>query len=397
MPMTFGLTGMDPATESALKAAFADANARVGGHWQLLPETQAEYVVVDMDSMYGPMSWLRLHAAGKTVVGMTSAPRTQTDYRLAHPFDGHSVANLLKTIAGSTEQAPAEDDAPDDPSAEPALADDTTPVLSDNAPAGLTPAPQPQDSLPEEQPRAVDEESTPPPEPTAAVTGQDEPARAPTKEPPSAAAGQVVPPAPTIEPPAPPPEAELPEPRTLTEWLAAGRLTGRLRFERDGTVLLIDAAQRRYHGPTTLKPLAPHVTGEVSEDDFTELDEHAWASESAVLGEPMPLGRMVWFAALLGGQGTLAAGFDPDGRFRMLKWPQTEREYPKHFRIATVMMKGPATLEEIAAASGVPEANVTDFVNANLATGFADIEHPPEPEPEPPAKSGGLFGRLRKR
>ena len=75
MSLTFGLTGMDPATETSLKAAFTEANARLGGSWQLLPETQADYIVVDMDSMYGPMSWLRLHAAGKTVIGLTSAPR----------------------------------------------------------------------------------------------------------------------------------------------------------------------------------------------------------------------------------------------------------------------------------------------------------------------------------
>ncbi len=60
------------------------------------------------------------------------------------------------------------------------------------------------------------------------------------------------------------------------------------------------------------------------------------------------------------------------------------------------MMKGPATVAEIAEASGVPEADVTDFVNANLATGFADIERPPEPEPES-TRASGLFGRLRGR
>ena len=64
MPLTIGLAGMDPATETALRAAFLEANQRLGEHWQLLPETQADHIVVDMDSMYGPMSWLRLHASG---------------------------------------------------------------------------------------------------------------------------------------------------------------------------------------------------------------------------------------------------------------------------------------------------------------------------------------------
>src|SRR3546814_9343098 len=84
---TLGMTGMDPATEGALKAAFDQANARLGKHWQLLPEAEARFVVVDMDSMYGPMSWLRLHAAGKQVIGLTSAKRTQTAFHLPRPFD----------------------------------------------------------------------------------------------------------------------------------------------------------------------------------------------------------------------------------------------------------------------------------------------------------------------
>jgi hypothetical protein len=89
-------------------------------------------------------------------------------------------------------------------------------------------------------------------------------------------------------------------------------------------------------------------------------------------------------------------GFPEDAQYRLTKWPQTEREFPRHFRIATAMMKGPATLGEIAEASGVPVSDVADFVNANLATGFAEQYVEPEPEPEPQQK-GGLFGRLRGR
>ena len=106
MPLTFGLTGMDPATESALKAAFTEANARGGNRWQLLPETEADFVVVDMDSMYGPMSWLRLHAAGKRVIGLTSVARTQTDFRLERPFDSASVAALLQQLDAGAPVAP---------------------------------------------------------------------------------------------------------------------------------------------------------------------------------------------------------------------------------------------------------------------------------------------------
>jgi hypothetical protein len=178
--------------------------------------------------------------------------------------------------------------------------------------------------------------------------------------------------------------------------LLSGRLKGHLRFDRNGTPLLIDAVQRNYHGPATLKALAGHFAGEVTLADFEPLDEAAWASQCAAVGEAQPLSRLSWYGALLAGHGTLAAGHDPEGRYRLLKWPQTEREFPKHFRIATAMMKGPATLTEIAEASGVPLADVTDFVNASLATRFAEPHQEPEPEAEPP-KAGSLFGRLRGR
>ena len=105
MRPTLGLTGMDPVTESALQAAFADANARVGGHWQLLTDAEADFVVVDMDSMYGPMSWLRLHGAGKTVIGLTSASRVQTEYRLGKPFGGNELRALLQQLDSGTPEA----------------------------------------------------------------------------------------------------------------------------------------------------------------------------------------------------------------------------------------------------------------------------------------------------
>lgn len=386
MPLTFGLTGMDPATESALKAAFTEANERIGGGWQLLPETQAEYVVVDMDSLYGPMSWLRLHAAGKTVIGLTSAPRTQADHHLLQPFDANSVSRLLQELDSSP-------GAPRPSGAETAATGPDT-----RHPAGLTPAPQPQDLLPEEQPSPGDEEEAAPAEPTAVAASHDEPVAVDPREPPSAAVAKIVPPAPTIEPRKPAAAAPVAkEPSTLIEWLASGRLKGRVRFEREGKPLLIDIGRREYFGPPLLKPLTAHMKGTVSAEDFEPVtDEAQWKSQTASLGDAQPLMRLVWFGNLLDGEGKLVDGFDPEARFQMLKWPQTEREYPKHFRIASAMMKGPATLAEISEASGVPVADVTDFVNANLATGFADVEHIPEPEPEP-TKSTSLFGRLRGR
>lgn len=405
MALTFGFTGMDPATEAALRAAFEAANKRVGGIWQLVPDSEADHVLVDMDSMYGPMSWLRLHGAGKTVIGLTSAPRTQTHFRLSHPFDVDSVTALLQEIAGGVAVVA--------PTSVNAAAQ--TPAQPMAAPAGSTPAPQPQDRLPEELPLRMDEEVRAPSEPSAAVPTSS-PVQVDDREPPSAAAGRTVPAAPSIDvsaaaapvapivdvpqPSAPipvaPPKRVVVEPANVAEWLGSGRVRGRVRFERAGQVLLIDADAREYHGPASLKPLATALTGNTTLDDFKPVPGADWAAASTQAGAAQPLPRLLWYAALIAGQGELMPGFEVDGRYRMLKWPQTEREFPKHFRVATAMMKGPSTLTEIADASGVPLVDVTDFVNANLATGFAEPYREPEPEPES-TRTGGLFGRLRGR
>ena len=374
MRLTLGLTGMDPTTESALQAAFHSANGRLGGRWELAPDTEADYVIVDMDSMYGPMSWLRLHAAGKSVVALTAAQRTQADFRLGQPFDANSLGNLLRDIA-SQAGVPIEVAAAAAPAA---------PV----APVATPPSPIPAPAAPSQPAPTVAAEPVAVAAPVPAPAPTPAPARVEAAEP----APSLPEPAEAAPAPAPTAIAE----GSLLDWLANDRLRGRVRLRSVADGLLIDLDQRVYHGPSGLKPLAAHFEGRLESSEFAPVDANTWATESARLGAAMPLARLVWFGNLLVGKGALAPEHDPGRRYLMVKWPQTEREYPKHFRIATVMMKGPALLAEIAEASGVSLAEVADFVNANLATGFAEAER--EPEPVDPAKAGsGLFGRLRGR
>jgi hypothetical protein len=58
-------------------------------------------------------------------------------------------------------------------------------------------------------------------------------------------------------------------------------------------------------------------------------------------------------------------------------------------------MKGPATLAEIAGASGVSFQEVADFVNASLITGYAELVSDAPTEPVEQSKPTGLFGRRR--
>ncbi|SDY33256.1 hypothetical protein SAMN04487939_101874 [Lysobacter sp. yr284] len=404
MPLTLGLTGMDPATESALQTAFKVANTRLGSRWSLVPEQQADFVVVDMDSMYGPMSWLRLHAAGKSVIALTAAQRTQADFLLGHPFSADTIAELLGEIAGQNGEplpavaaAPKAVEIPQQPRTDPtaALPDVVVELLQTDLAQAKAAAP------------AAAAAAAAPAETTAAPVAPPAPVApaAPVAAPAVAAAPAT--PAPAA-PATPAPAAPAPGPVApaavagitargdgLLDWLVAGRLRGLLRVGSGEERLLIDADQRRYHGPAALKPLAGLFERGFASSEFELLPAAQWDAAAAQLGAPMPLARLVWFGNLLAGRGRLAPGHDPARRYRMTKWPQTEREYPKHFRIATVMMKGLSHLSEIAEASGVSEAEVADFINANLATGFAEPEGDPPPAEQ--AKSGGLFGRLRGR
>ena len=355
MALTLGTTGMDSSTQAEVMTAFKAANADLGGHWTLVADDNADYVVVDMDSLYGPMSWLRLHAAGRRVIGLTSVEKSQTDYRLMRPINANDFAVLLSEIAR---------DAPADEAK-------TVPVHS-------TPAPAPSDNMPHAQALPDDEE-------------EDSPAEAP------AMASKPVPPS-QPERRAAPAQA-LPPERPLAAWLVDNGLERRVRLQRgDAPVLLIDPRSKVYHGPATLKPLAACFEGNLVIEDFETPDAAAWEAEAAKLGDAQPLARLQWLGGLLAGAGELLPGNDPTGHYRLTKWPQTEREYPKHFRIATAMMKGPSTLDEVTAASGVDRAEIADFINANLATGYAEQVLPSAPEPEPTTKpSTGLFGRMRGR
>ena len=374
MSLTLGLTGMDQPTELALKAAFSDASIRVRG-WSMVAEADADFIIVDMDSMYGPMSWLRLHAAGKRVIGLTSAPRTQADFRLPRPFDGHQLAQVLGEIGG----APAAQEPEPAPVRAP-----PTPVAAAPEPA-RAPVPPPAPVLPPAPVAA----SPPPPAPPAPTPPPPAPeAPAPVAAAPAAAVAADA----DIEPPVPSTRST-----AFAHWLRPGALTGRARYQSGkAPELLIDFSQRQYYGPATLKPLAEYFVATLGLRDFEQLDDRAWQSAIAALGAPLPLNRLQWFGGLLAGEGKLLPGYNPEGRFILGKWPETEREFPRHFRIATAMMRGPQTVAEIAAASNVPAADVVDFINANLATGFA--EQPGEGAPTGgDARSGGLFDRLRGR
>lgn len=367
MALTFGTTGMDRTTEGEVHAAFNTANASCGNVWTLVTDDSAEYVMVDLDSLYGPMSWLKLQGAGRKVIGLTSSSRSKTPYRLGRPIKATELAKLLSAIANGdpTGAADAEASAVQAAAAAPAPAE----------PAGL-----------------------------AAATEEDAQAQAPVVE---AFADAAVEPlaahaTTTPEPDDAQPDASAPSPLTLRGWLGTHSSEPRARvIAANGIVILIDKVAGVWHGPKELKTVAPCFSTEPGAITIEAPDDATWGAEVAKLGASQPLSRLKWLAGLLSGR-------QIHGAYQLRKWPQIEREYPRHFRIATLMMKIAGTAGEFAEAAGVPEEEVRDFINASLATGYAvnakaDAETPaPAAAPEPPASSrsgsgvGGLFGRRKK-
>jgi hypothetical protein len=335
---TLCISGFSRETEPGVRSAFEAANARLGGQWTLASENDASVVLIDLDSVAGYMIWLKARGAGKTTIGVSAGNRADTDHLINPPVQAEALAKVLDGVlhalpASAKLTGPA-------PSMPPLAA--ATEEAEIGRITGPAPTPPPPAPVPTPAPAPVPAPAAMPTEPAAVdparVTGSQAAFRA--------------------------------RPMRLVDILHSGSL-GMLKWQLpDAPLLVIDGASQTYLGGNALKPLLPYAEAAVKDGDLVSIDADEFAQHKARLGS-QPLSRLLWLAALAGGHGGILGGHDPNARYKLNKWPQTEREFPKHFRIATAMMKGPAKLTEIAEASGMTLAEVTDFVNASLATGYA--------------------------
>jgi hypothetical protein len=181
----------------------------------------------------------------------------------------------------------------------------------------------------------------------------------------------------------------------LRDYLRGNLLGGpaAISFD-DAPGLTLDPKEKVFHTPGRLSQLAPYC--------MLALPHSAWRPvTSAELGRvrteqpAQPYARLIWLDVLAHADGRLAKHLDPGGRYKLKGWPEIERDYPNHFRIATAMTE-PAKLNEIAAASGAPMDEVFALVNAYDAIGLIDVERRMPRHDSPAVRSGGLLARLRK-
>jgi hypothetical protein len=316
--LTLCLVGVDADTKALIESLLESQRSRLEARWRPAPYADANLLLIDADSVYGHMDWLKAQSSGRPAVALTGAPDAHDpEHRLRKPVTSADLVALLNRLGAHLAGSAA-------PASTPALADLVEPA-------------------------------------------------------------ELI-----LRPPPAPPELH------LTDLLAATpALTGPLRLAADGLpTLVLDAQARTWHSSATLKALSGWCTRALSPNEVRFVD--AGELPNAIAGLPgHPYARLQWLVHLLSGAGHLDASLDAGARYRLSRWPQSEREFPKHFRIATIMLKQASTLEEIAAQSGAEIGDVADFVNAYHALGFVEHDAPAE-RPADEVRRGGLFGRAKK-
>jgi len=208
---------------------------------------------------------------------------------------------------------------------------------------------------------------------------------------------------PTVETPEvePATEIEVVGPVNAAEALAWSLAQGTFSSARmltgpDGAELVVDPETNAYHfESTSLKPLAALLEQPASAwtPIYSEALKLARATHPA-----QSLERLRWYAGLIATPGILNRKLSRDERYKLSRWPETEREYPKHFRLAKEMVKEATTVDAIAAASGVAYEEVVDYVNASFAAGRIEAASAAKTgeAPAPSSRRERLIARLNK-
>jgi len=353
-PSSVFFTGMESSDAEQLTGLFQEINRRSGNRWTLAADADsAGVLVIDVDTLYGHMTWLRAQASGQIVVALTAGERADADHVLHRPVTPEAMRRLMHGLSGAPVRAHA----------------------AEHAPAAIEPTP------------AAAPAPTPAPAPAAAPAAPRVTASAPA---PAAASAPIASPAPAAPAPVKPVQ------RRLIDVILAGELAdGPHKLELPGQPpLVFDLGQKMFLCGNGIKVYLPHTQAVLALGAIKPVPSAEFATLRREIGEAQPLGRLLWLAAL-GGAGGEIPGAAAGARYRLGKWPQIEREFPKHFRLATAMMKGFQTPAELAEQSGVSVAEVNDFIAASLVSGHAEAEGAAGAEAAPGQK--GLLERLRAR
>jgi hypothetical protein len=327
---------------------------------------QADVVLIDVDSLYGHMDWLKAQSQGRKMICLTASSMGEQDVVIARPISVGGIKHALalsagddlgtggvKPVANNTPISTAPVRAARVTGEQPVVP--AVPVRSEVPAVAARRVTGEQATIPAVQPAAAAAAFSPPP---IRITGQQRvvPAAAPV------VAAEPMPLRPTAS--------------TLADFLLGEELDQPAMIARAGLpALVVDLVNDRYYGGLTLKPLLPYCQGRIERGEWKPVPEKDLAALRAG-GSGLPISRLLWLYTLGTSNGVaLLPGLDNNARFKLLKWPQIEREFPKHFRIATAMMKAPSLLTEVSEFAGAALGEVIDFVNAYAAIGVVCPEN----------------------
>lgn len=343
MAYKIALVGASPAEETEFRGLLATAAQRLRQSWEVSNERDADLVVVDVDSVFGHMAWLKANGAGKRTAAFTERDSArESDLLLGRPLSLEGLVKLLLMYNLPSGAAP--------PAA--AVAAAAPVAAAPAADAGYASEFSPGESRPQRPPPraeapAVEAPRPPPPRPAP----------------------------PPVAAPAPPPPAPVAAPReqSLADFITQSPLPGPAKLVTEGAPdLIVDpGSQSWYSSATGLRALAPHCARALTNADWQLLNAAEFAAAKGSTAA-QPYSRLLWFYTLNRSQGELLPGLDRIARFKLARYPQSEREFAKHFRIGTFMMKDYASLEDIAEASGAALNDVIDYVNAYTAVGYVE-------------------------
>lgn len=316
--------------------------------WQLSAEGDADFLLVDIDSIYGHMDWLKIRSSGRAAAVFTDAPHSkESSIVLRKPLRAANLISVLNDAA--------------------ALLDGSAAVPAAARPTPAAPAPAP-------APMATRQKASPPPTPAAVPPVAPVSVVVETVASVAATPSREEEPAPVVATELPVSAPVAPRELRLGDFLDVTILKDPVRLSAEGLpTVILDPAAQTYHAPAGLKSLGGWCTRTLQLTDFQPIDNvELTAAQGAFPAQPWP--RLRWLAGLLGSSGQFAADLDPTARYKLARWPQSERDFPRHFRIATAMMKTAASADEIAEQAGTPVADVIDFINGYHATGFIHME-----------------------
>jgi len=349
---TIAVTGASEQDAERISSLLEKHRHKLSTPWENGEAAHADLLVVDIESMYGQMDWLRARSRGRLVVAYTSATEPlEPEFSLRKPVVSSDLVALLNRISENMGSGKAE----------------ATPMRPANA-----------------------ESYEAPPAPKAEVVRMVERKLAAAAANPT----ELKPVAAVVEAPA---EITVSHPQThrVDELLAVlDAADGPVRLVHEGLPsIIIDPARQRWYAGVALKALWDWAKLPLRRSELIHLNAAEFAAATEIL-PAQQFSRLVWFAHLARSGGQLDAGLPADGRYRLTRWPQVEREFPKHFRIATAMMSGAGTVEDIAAQSKAGTGDVVEFINAYNALGYVACEAL-LPVTSPGDRSG-LLDRVRK-